>query len=63
MQSIQPSVQIKQETSLAEILDRVLAHGVVIQGELVISVAEVDLIYLCVNILITSANPHQPKNE
>lgn len=40
--------------SLCELLDRVLNTGVVAMGEVVISVAGVDLIYLNVNLLLTS---------
>lgn len=40
--------------SLCELLDRVLNTGVVAMGEVVISVAGVDLIYLNLNLLLTS---------
>lgn len=40
--------------SLCELLDRVLNTGVVAMGEIVISVAGVDLIYLNLNLLLTS---------
>jgi len=40
--------------SLCELLDRVLNTGVVAMGEVVISVAGVDLIYLNLNVLLTS---------
>jgi hypothetical protein len=39
---------------LCELLDRVLNTGVVAMGEVVISVAGVDLIYLNLNLLLTS---------
>jgi hypothetical protein len=42
------------QTSLCELLDRVLNTGVVAAGEIVISVAGIDLIYLNVNLLLTS---------
>lgn len=41
-------------SSLCELLDRVLNTGVVVMGEVVISVAGVDLIYLNLNLLLTS---------
>ena len=37
-----------------EILDRVLDKGVVISGDIVISVADVDLIYLGLRVLLSS---------
>lgn len=42
------------EISLLEILDHVLNSGVVIHGNLVISLAGVDLIYLGLNVVLTS---------
>ncbi len=43
-----------KSASLCELLDRVLNTGVVAMGEVVISVAGVDLIYLNLNLLLTS---------
>lgn len=40
--------------SLCELLDRVLNTGVVAMGEIVISVAGIDLVYLNMNLLLTS---------
>ncbi|HUT37482.1 MAG TPA: gas vesicle protein [Planctomycetota bacterium] len=40
--------------SLCETLDRVLNKGVVVLGEVVISVADVDLIYLGLQLVLTS---------
>jgi hypothetical protein len=42
------------ETSLLEILDHVLNSGVVIHGSLVISLAGVDLVYIGLNMVLTS---------
>ena len=43
-----------RETSLVDILDHVVNSGVVIQGSIVISLAGVDLIYLGLNVVLTS---------
>ena len=43
-----------KEVTLLEILDRVLDKGVVISGDLVISLAEIDLIYVGLKVLISS---------
>lgn len=43
-----------KEVSLLEILDHVVNKGVVIQGSIVISLAGVDLIYLGLNVVLTS---------
>ncbi|MGD0921524.1 MAG: gas vesicle protein [Terriglobia bacterium] len=40
--------------SLCEVLDRVLNKGVVVAGDLTISVADIDLIYLGLRIVLTS---------
>jgi len=43
-----------KDVALVEVLDRVLDKGVVISGDLVISVAEVDLVYVGLKALISS---------
>ena len=43
-----------ERMSLCEVLDRVLNTGVVVVGEVVISVADIDLIYLNLQLLLTS---------
>jgi hypothetical protein len=43
-----------KDVTLLEILDRVLEKGVVISGDMVISVADVDLIYLGLKVLLSS---------
>ena len=43
-----------QDVSLMEVLDRVLEKGVVISGDIVISVADVDLIFLGLRAILSS---------
>jgi hypothetical protein len=43
-----------KDVTLLEILDRVLDKGVVVAGDLTISVADIDLIYLGVRLLLCS---------
>lgn len=43
-----------KDVTLLEILDRVLDKGVVISGDIVISIADVDLIYLGLKVLLSS---------
>ena len=45
---------LRRPVSLSEVLDRVLNTGVVVTGEILISVAGVDLLYLGVNLLVSS---------
>jgi Gas vesicle protein len=42
------------EVVLSEVLDRVLNKGAVVAGEVVISVAGIDLLYLGLNVLLAS---------
>jgi hypothetical protein len=44
----------EREVSLLELLDRILDKGVVIAGDLVISVADIDLIYLGLKVILIS---------
>ncbi|NQT18250.1 MAG: gas vesicle protein [Planctomycetes bacterium] len=50
-----PPVDAEERVSLCEALDRILHKGVVISGEVVISVADIDLLYLGLNAVLTSA--------
>jgi gas vesicle structural protein len=43
-----------ERVSLCETLDRVLNKGAVVAGEVTISVADIDLIYLGLQIMISS---------
>lgn len=43
-----------KDVTLLEVLDRVLDKGVVVAGDLTISVADVDLIYLGLRVLLCS---------
>lgn len=45
---------VEDHISLCETLDRVLNKGVVVAGEIVISVADIDLIYLGLQLVLTS---------
>lgn len=47
---------LKREVSLAETLDRVLNKGAVVVGEVTISVADIDLLYLGINLILTSVD-------
>ncbi len=43
-----------ERVSICEVLDRVLNKGVVVAGELTVSVADVDLLYLGLQLVLTS---------
>lgn len=44
----------EEHVSLCELLDRVLNKGVVVRGDIVISVADVDLLYLGVQLVLSA---------
>ncbi len=46
--------EAQDDVSLLDVLDHVLNAGVVIHGNIVISLAGVDLIYLGLNVVLTS---------
>ena len=50
-----------KDYTLLELLDRVLNTGVVISGDIVISIADVDLVYVGLKILLTSVETMQQR--
>ena len=44
----------ERRVSLCETLDRVLNKGAVIAGDIIISVADVELLYIGLNVMVTS---------
>ena len=46
------SVAQVQDVTLVDLLDRVIDHGVILAGDVTISVADVDLIYLGLRVLL-----------
>jgi hypothetical protein len=43
-----------KDVTLVEVLDRVLDKGAVVSGDIVISIADVDLIYIGLKVLVSS---------
>ncbi|MEI7489962.1 MAG: gas vesicle protein [Bacteroidota bacterium] len=43
-----------RDITILEVLDRVLNKGVILTGDIVISVADIDLIYLGVKLMLSS---------
>ena len=52
--STQPSSLAEQQVTLIELVDRVLNKGVVLTGDITLSVAGVDLVYVGLRLLLTS---------
>lgn len=55
-QLAQSSRLAHRQISLAETLDRVLNKGVLLVGEITLSVADIDLLYLGLNVILTSVD-------
>lgn len=53
-----------QDTRLVDVVDRLLDHGVVLRGELWLSVVDVDLVYVGLDLVLTNpdslARPQVP---
>jgi hypothetical protein len=49
-----PSPSSQQEVTLLELVDRVLNKGVVLTGDVTLSVADVDLVYVGLRVLLAS---------
>jgi gas vesicle structural protein len=45
---------LQHEVTLIELVDRVLAKGVVLNGDITLAVADVDLVYVGLRVLLTS---------
>ncbi|MFA8442733.1 gas vesicle protein GvpJ [Yoonia sp.] len=48
------------DTSLVDIVDGLLRHGVVIRGEIWLTVADVDLVFLGLDLLLASPDKMRP---
>lgn len=48
------AVLAEREVTLLELLDRALDKGVILQGDITLSVADVDLIYVGLKVLLSS---------
>jgi gas vesicle structural protein len=53
----------QQDVTLLDLLDRLLNKGIVITGDLMISVANVDLIYVGLKLIVTAVETMNRCNE
>jgi hypothetical protein len=51
-----PEAELDPDTSLLDIVDHVLTKGVVLTGDLVLGVADVDLVYLRLSAVLCAAD-------
>ncbi|WP_236787887.1 gas vesicle protein [Amycolatopsis sp. GM8] len=58
-----PAQPVQQPIALVDLLDRVLAGGVVVSGELTLSIADVDLVHVSLRTLLTSITALQAPDD
>ena len=51
----------QQDVALVDLIDRLLGSGVVIAGDITLSVAEIDLVYVGLRALVTSVATAEEK--
>ena len=54
-------VERRQDIALVDVVDRLLAGGVVITGDITLSLADVDLVYLNLRVLVSSVSTAFPE--
>jgi hypothetical protein len=57
----EPMPTTERRIALVDLLDRVLAGGVVIHGEVTLSIADVDLVHISLRALLTSISALEQK--
>ncbi|MGK4585250.1 gas vesicle protein [Kitasatospora sp. HPMI-4] len=50
----------QRQVALIDLLDRLLSGGVVLTGDLVLSIADIDLVRISLRALIVSVSEHNP---
>ncbi|KAA9159290.1 gas vesicle protein [Amycolatopsis acidicola] len=58
-----PARVADQPVALVDLLDRVLAGGVVVSGEVTLSIADVDLVHISLRTLLSSVSALRPSDE
>jgi hypothetical protein len=53
---------LQQQVTLLELVDRVLNKGVVLSGDITLSVADVDLVYVGLRVLLSSVATLEEQN-
>ena len=58
-----PDRPLEQQITLLELVDRVLNKGVVLSGDITLSVADVDLVYVGLRVLLASVGTLERLHE
>lgn len=53
-------VEAQQDISLVDLVDRLLAGGVVITGDITLALADIDLVHLSLRLVVSSVPKLQP---
>ena len=61
--SVPAPAAAERPVALVDLLDRVLAGGVVVSGELTLAIADVDLVHISLRTLLTSITALQPRDD
>jgi gas vesicle structural protein len=56
-------VPVEQQITLVELVDRVLNKGVVVAGDITLAVADVDLVYVGLRVLLASVGTMERLQE
>jgi hypothetical protein len=54
--SVAERPRLEEQVTLVELVDRVLASGVVLSGDITLAVADVDLVYVGLRVLLASVS-------
>ena len=61
--SLRDEQQLRYQVTLVELVDRVLNKGVVVAGDITLSVADVDLVYVGLRVLLSSVATLEEQRE
>jgi gas vesicle structural protein len=61
--SVSEQHTLRQQVTLVELVDRVLNKGVVLAGDITLSVANVDLVYVGLRVLLASVGTLEERQE
>lgn len=61
--SVRDERELKYQVTLVELVDRVLNKGVVLTGDITLSVADVDLVYVGLRVLLSSVATLEEQRE
>jgi gas vesicle structural protein len=60
---VSKGVPLEQQITLVELVDRVLNQGVVVAGDITLAVADVDLVYVGLRVLLASVGTMERLQE